>query len=195
MSIENENGCHTRKKSLKVKPLITSLFTLSLLMLPIVLWAQEGTIQIKIKGLSCPFCIYGVEKKLKKVPGVQSVTTHYKQATAILQKEESARVDVTALTKGVTDAGFTVDSIVLTVKGTLSRWKNYPALKDEKSGQLFLLMDTGTSHTGEYLSSEKLKKLKSLTQGNKGALVIEGKAHSHVDMPVALEIMKYRKAP
>ena len=34
-----------------------------------------GEIRLYVEGLACPFCTFGIEKSLKKVPGVVSVET------------------------------------------------------------------------------------------------------------------------
>ena len=88
-----------------------SVILLVLTLFPTILLAKEGTISMKIKGLSCPFCVYGVEKKLKKVPGVLSVSTNYKQSKVTIKIKEGLKVDHNALRKAIIDSGFTVDSI------------------------------------------------------------------------------------
>ena len=35
--------------------------------------ASVGEIRLYVDGLACPFCTFGIEKSLKKVPGVVSV--------------------------------------------------------------------------------------------------------------------------
>ncbi len=37
--------------------------------------ASVGEIRLYVDGLACPFCTFGIEKSLKKVPGVVSVET------------------------------------------------------------------------------------------------------------------------
>ncbi len=167
------------------------LFT-SFFLLPTSLWASRGNIQIKIRGLSCPFCVYGVEKKLKHVQGIESVATNYRRGIALLKKKAKAEVDIAALTKAVTDAGFTVDSINLIIKGTLTEWRDHPALKDPSSGEIFLLVEKGPSHDNEKLSSAKLNALKAL--GGK-SMIVEGRAHGHVGMPTAIEVDRFRMVP
>lgn len=163
----------------------SSIIAIVLFSFPMMLWAQDGSIKVKIKGLSCPFCVYGVEKKLKAIPGTLSVTTNYKQGTVLINKNEKAHVDAVAIEKAVVDAGFTVDFIALTVEGVLTQWQSHSAIKDKKSDQLFLLVESGKDHTNEFISSSKLKKLKA--SGGK-PFIIKGKIHSHKGMPTALEV-------
>ncbi len=35
--------------------------------------AQVTSLTVSVDGLACPFCAYGVEKKLKRVEGVKSI--------------------------------------------------------------------------------------------------------------------------
>jgi len=64
---------------------------------------------IQVDGLSCPFCAYGLEKNLKKVPGVERVDIEIKtgKATVVLKQN----VDDQALRQAVKKAGFTARDI------------------------------------------------------------------------------------
>ena len=63
------------------------IFILSLLVsvavisgVPINAQVEEAT--VKVDGLSCPFCAYGLEKKLKKVEGVEKLEIKVDQGVA-----------------------------------------------------------------------------------------------------------------
>lgn len=43
--------------------------------------AAPITYRLHVDGLSCPFCAYGLEKKLGEVEGVQSLETNIKDGT------------------------------------------------------------------------------------------------------------------
>ena len=51
---------------------------------PSLVQAQIYSLSVVVEGMSCPFCVYGVEKKLKKVEGVKSVIISMKDGVATL---------------------------------------------------------------------------------------------------------------
>jgi len=91
------------------------LITGLLFMAPVMsLLAQEGGAQtaiIAVDGLSCPFCVYGLEKNLKKVNGVESVNIDMKTGKATVVLKPDAHVDDQALRQAVKKAGFTARDI------------------------------------------------------------------------------------
>ena len=73
-------------------------------------WAEESTTTvIQVDGLSCPFCTYGLEKQLKKVAGVESVSIDMKEGKATIMMQH--RVDDSVLRQAVEKAGFTARDI------------------------------------------------------------------------------------
>jgi len=66
---------------------------------------------IGVDGMSCPFCAYGVEKKLKKVKDVESVTIDLNEGEIMVIAKAGATIKEESLRKAVHDAGFTVSSL------------------------------------------------------------------------------------
>ncbi|MFQ5641749.1 MAG: heavy-metal-associated domain-containing protein, partial [bacterium] len=58
-------------------------------------------------GLACPFCAYGLEKKLKKIEGVEKLEIRVNDGVAILYFQEGANIDKDQIAKKVKEAGFT----------------------------------------------------------------------------------------
>jgi len=71
-------------------------------------------IEVTILGMSCPFCAYGAEKKLKKLDGVVELEIVLETGLATLTMEEGADVSNDTLRDTVTDAGFEVSRITRT---------------------------------------------------------------------------------
>ncbi len=67
---------------------------------------QSRQIQVTVLGMSCPFCAYGVEQKLKKLDGVVELTVELASGLATLVMEDGADVSNDVLRKTVEDAGF-----------------------------------------------------------------------------------------
>jgi len=70
--------------------------------------AAPPTYQLQVDGLSCPFCAYGLEKKLGAVPGVQGLETHIKNGTVIVIMRDGVTFDEAAARKAVKEAGFSL---------------------------------------------------------------------------------------
>jgi len=66
---------------------------------------------IGVDGMSCPFCAYGLEKKLKKVKDVESVTIDLNEGEVVVIAKAGATIKEESLRKAVYDAGFTVSSL------------------------------------------------------------------------------------
>ena len=62
-------------------------------------------ITLKIDGMMCMHCVAHVKKALEGVSGVESVEVSLEQKTATV---EGQSLSVEALTKAVTDAGYSV---------------------------------------------------------------------------------------
>jgi len=64
-------------------------------------------IRIRVDGLSCPFCAYGLEKKLKKVDGAANLHIELEEGIVTLEVPKDKKPTAESLKKVVTDAGFT----------------------------------------------------------------------------------------
>lgn len=84
---------------------------LALLMLSTGLGLANTKYVLRVDGLSCPFCAYGLEKKLKKVDNVDSVSILMDKGEAVVTAEDGSTISERALRKAVKDAGFSLSSI------------------------------------------------------------------------------------
>ncbi len=84
--------------------------------------ARASQFTLRVDGLACPFCAYGVEKKLLAVPGVAGIDVLINEGKIILKFSEGADLDVPALHAAVDKAGFTLRGLLVRdAGGTLSR--------------------------------------------------------------------------
>ncbi len=72
---------------------------------------EKATVTIRVDGLSCPFCAYGLEKKLKKLDGVEKLDIKINEGLAILIYGRAAKIDTVLIAKKVNEAGFTAARI------------------------------------------------------------------------------------
>ncbi|MDO8370104.1 MAG: heavy metal-associated domain-containing protein [Candidatus Nitrotoga sp.] len=70
--------------------------------------AAPVTYQLRVDGLSCPFCTYGIEKKLGALEGVQSIETNIKDGAVIITMKNGFTIDEAMAKKTVKEAGFSL---------------------------------------------------------------------------------------
>ena len=84
--------------------------------------AEAAKVVLRVDGLACPFCAFGVEKKLLAVPSVEGIDVRMNEGKVILHLREGEPLDVSALNGAVEDAGFTLRRVLIeNAVGTLSR--------------------------------------------------------------------------
>ena len=69
--------------------------------------ADETVLEIDIDGMTCPFCVYSLEKELGKLSEVQQVLISLKSNKARLILKEGAHIDFDTLREVVLTAGYT----------------------------------------------------------------------------------------
>lgn len=73
--------------------------------------AAQAAWLLRVDGLSCPFCAYGIEKKLGAVKGVQRVEVDIASGTVTVTMAKGATLDEASAKKAVRDAGFSLRSL------------------------------------------------------------------------------------
>jgi len=69
------------------------------------------TYTIWVDGLACPFCSYGIEKQLSKLPGVSSVKTSIKSGSVTVNTKNNQTLTSNQMRAAVKRAGFSVSKI------------------------------------------------------------------------------------
>ncbi|MFQ6005658.1 MAG: heavy-metal-associated domain-containing protein [Woeseia sp.] len=73
--------------------------------------AGETRYEMRVDGLACPYCAYGIEKKFKAIDGVRSIDFDLERGLVIVVTDESIRFTEDKLRKLFDDAGFTFRSL------------------------------------------------------------------------------------
>ncbi len=77
-----------------------------LLLLPV---AHAGSVySLQVDGLACPFCAYGIEKKLSAIDGVDKIDVDIKAGQVIVTLAAGASLSEERARQAVTEAGFTL---------------------------------------------------------------------------------------
>ena len=98
---------------MKRKRIIQGLFIFLLVGISTSVWAGTKRLVLRVDGLACPFCAYGLEKKIMRMPGVLSYDADLEKGEVNVSIKDDADVDVGFLQKAVEDAGFTLRKVLV----------------------------------------------------------------------------------
>lgn len=145
--------------------------------------SDTRVVRVEVKGLACPFCAYGLEKRLKET-GAGKVKIYVDKGLAEAVYPEKRSLDVDGLKEAVKKGGFTPGAIEVQARGSIS----------EKDGQwVFELAGSGDT----FLLKED-KNLKELLKENKpgslirlSAKVEEVREEGHGEHPPLLAVLSH----
>ena len=83
--------------------------------------AEIQTAELRVNGLTCPFCAFGIEKKLFQVDGVSEVEVLLDVGLLRLSFSAGNEATVQDLEDAVDDSGFRLAGLRLAARGTLRR--------------------------------------------------------------------------
>lgn len=156
--------------------------------------AQIENVKVQVKGLGCPFCVYGLEKQLKNVEGVENVSTDLKKGEVTLQYNSNAPFSTARIERAVTEGGFTLGNIEVTAVGQVKVEKTGILFRIQGTDSSFLLFEehvlSKTLHQGHIPQTltEKTKTELENAAENKKSIRMTGQVHSHQGSPPGLSI-------
>ena len=83
-------------------------FLLTLLFFTSQTLAEDVHYHFVVGGLSCPFCVYGVEKKLKNLEGVVDIESELETGEFFVKVADGASLSEETIKELVNKAGFTL---------------------------------------------------------------------------------------
>ena len=88
------------------------------LLATVILWnvallAGEAHFLLGVDGMSCPFCVYGIEKRLKKIDGVEDVRADLAQGNIWVEVTGADVLSEDGARLLVEQAGFTLRSFAV----------------------------------------------------------------------------------
>jgi copper chaperone CopZ len=99
--------------------------------------AQVLEVTVSVDGMACPFCAFGVEKKLRGVDGAGKIDVSMKDGTATITPEEGRSIEIGQVPGAIRDAGFSPGTIRISARGGFAADGNNLYLRAD--GQRFLL--------------------------------------------------------
>ncbi len=93
--------------------------------------AGISSLSVTVEGMACPFCAFGVEKRIKKVTGVSSVNVDMRTGKVMVTAAPDTSIYYQEIPQAVRNAGFTPGEIHITANGRV--------IKDENNRMIFSL--------------------------------------------------------
>lgn len=123
-------------------------FFFNLLVLPAEAEITRAT--LTVDGLACPFCAYGIEKKLKKLPGVSKMDIQMKKGKVVLKMKPGESPTALQIKKAVEEAGYTLRKAQLTAIGEVYAASSV-SLKVRGTGEALALPAAAKKYAGDGL--------------------------------------------
>jgi len=70
-------------------------------------FADETHYRVDVQGMNCPFCAYGIEKKLEKLDGVEKVDVELAAGQFWLEVDDGVTLSEDTVSNIIRDASFT----------------------------------------------------------------------------------------
>ena len=128
--------------------------------------------ELRVNGLSCPFCAFGIEKKLLDVAGVRDVEVFLDEGRVALGFVPNSEATVADLEEAVEKAGFEIVGLRVVVSGKLLAEGSDVRIVANPD-LTFRLLEARGSSSGR-VSAEMLERLRSAVAAGDRVLVIEG---------------------
>ena len=99
------------------KIILTSIFAVITMFGSIQTSFSAGTnYNIRVDGLACPFCAYGIEKKFKAMDGISNIKVDLDNGIVSVDAKEGLELKEDEMIKLFNDSGFTYRSMIKTAQ-------------------------------------------------------------------------------
>ncbi len=122
------------------------------MLFPLAAWAQVQQVSLRVDGLACPFCAYGLEKKVSKLAGYQadSYTVKINDGVVSFRWRRDQPLDLAAVERAVDKAGFTLRGVTGRVVGTLEKTEDEYMLRSLGPIDLRFVLQELSSDSGGF---------------------------------------------
>ena len=92
--------------------IVVAIVLCSIFSTPIMAQAPKfDKVEVKVEGLGCPFCAFGLEKKMKAIQGVQNINIDVESGMMVLEVPMTASISQAQINAKVEEAGYTAKHI------------------------------------------------------------------------------------
>lgn len=101
------------------KTIVISLFSVIIMLtgMQTSFAAAGNNYSMRVDGLACPFCAYGIEKKFKKMDGISNIKVDLDKGVVSVDAKEGLELKEEQMKKLFHDSGFTYRSMKVTPLG------------------------------------------------------------------------------
>ena len=89
------------------KQLFLAIFIMSLC---VQAFAEPPVYRVTVDGLACPFCVYGIKKKLNQIEGIKNIEADLKKGEFTIYMHNDKTLTEPMIRELVNDSGFTLRS-------------------------------------------------------------------------------------
>ena len=132
--------------------------------------AQLLEADLRVNGMTCPFCAFGIEKKLRALEGVEEVDVLLDEGEIRLTLATGNSCTVAAFEKAVDQAGFELAGLSLAVRGIVTSQSGELVLEASPAVRFRLLEQTNVRI--QPISDADLQRM--LGSATDGAIVVNG---------------------
>lgn len=118
---------------------VVQALLLAAMVAPSAALAQITTVSIRVDGLACPFCAYGLEREIKAVEGTKEPVINIEEGVVTFTPVGDVSIDFDGLRAAVKKAGFTPRAITVEGVGRVRTIDERATLVAKDGQQLFLL--------------------------------------------------------
>lgn len=149
--------------------------------------AEAAHLKVQVKGMTCPFCAYGLDKRLRKLEGVERSRIEVDKGEAWLELKKGAAIQPDQIAQAVKKEGFTPGAVEYHGPGRLEKTKK------AKSGWAFY--PAGSSQEFAVKEGYELQKLRESAEQQvlvTGTLQVVEHEASSAGFPMMIEIREIR---
>ncbi|MEP1305396.1 MAG: heavy metal-associated domain-containing protein [Balneola sp.] len=112
-----------------------------------------------VYGMDCSPCAHGLEKRIKKMDGIQSASVSLNNGllSAVLNKENKLTLE--EIRNAIENSGFKAQSANIVVQGNLTKGEGKSFILKVSSGEEFLLIADDQVNLDNYSDTDQLVKL------------------------------------
>lgn len=181
-------------------------FVLTLVLSPLLAQAQVKQVSLRVDGLACPFCAYGLEKKVAKLQGYQvdTYTVKINEGVVSFDWQSDKPLDLEAIETAVDKAGFTLRGVTGRFAGTLEKGEDQYVLRLlAPFDQRFVLQEPLKTGAGDprpqsapavQTPTDRLRERLERMSANGNAVEIVGRVHPRPDAqgPDSIEVSELK---
>ncbi|NIQ96378.1 MAG: heavy-metal-associated domain-containing protein [Desulfuromonadales bacterium] len=119
---------------------VALLMCLAITVFSVSVFARVRAVEVSVDGMSCPFCAFGVEKKLRGIDGVGFVTIDMQSGTATIHAAKGVSVDASRVPNAIREAGFTLGKVRIVAVGRIAAEEEKRLFLEDKGQQRPILL-------------------------------------------------------